>query len=1218
MPSLSLPQPTARRARRTTRALLSALFATILVAGPSLAATPSVAITSVGGQSVNGGAVKDPVSGAVTVTGTSAPTGGAPDAPKPLVADAGDSPFVPSGQKAVLLGAAWGGTRPYSFQWTSPVGAFVNGSDGATALLDTTGVAPGTYTLTYTVRDANGAAATDTVKAVVAATASQTLLDQTKADPVPVNIGGGNPTLTSYLDFPFQVPAGLSSLKVVATWTLIANDYDLHVIDPTGAEAQGGYSGNGATNQVFQIEAAGAGNPMPGTWTVRMERYLTVTDSVRVVVTGKTVSPDPRPVVRAGGPYRFELSQAQNLDGTISGGTGPVTAKWDLNDDGVFEKNGVDVTANIAQGRALATLKATDANGLERRETASVLVADAARLALDTTAITVVGIADSGINPYHMEFSAAAYPDPDVLRLTNNFTSHPSAYIAGYPTTAEALPITLGQGYFPAADQAVFAQVEQGKLYWIPGTKIIGAVDADNNAASNAADDLTPILDDDGHGTGSTSVSTGNRYGYCPTCLLFFVEGLDETIATSYPFVDITSHSFGYVGGAPLGPAVGPNTATRAAAERGQTVLFAAGNGVGNAFDVPVLTYGSDQTGGSWNITVGALRRDNQRAIVGDGIPVDISAWGDGNLPSACRTGTVGQCAFGGTSAATPYTAGIFGTVLTEVRRAIGDGRAGQRPGQVVAKGTALPGSVYLADGELTRAELRDAVLKTAFPLNQDNKPSTFPFPMTAPYLTPETNMLFEGYGAATPEGAKRAVDVILGRALVPDRSFEDQFSAMDQAVKDTLYGGYDRDGDGDVDYQGLAGTTLTPASVATLEGTMYALGLAADKLGYALDLTDYALAQNGQNAQTYYLHRRFTAEPGTEPTCEAHDNESWMDASDTDGDIECFENRVTSVPAAFRPVGIYPASFNLDAPLPAGSDVYVSLYVTSATPTVGRVTGTLMATDREIGTGMSGMQPMLGFGTGPGSNAQGNPLPDGGGCAIAGELCWTKFDLSFKTTRAAFTGEHLTFQIALLGVREFAFGHEGLHASKVAVVAAPMPASGLDFGTTIDSPASGSRVTTGTEVVAGGRVSFPDLGTDPTGAGDHPSQRVVEVSIDDAGFTSPRQAAWDAESGTWSLSLGSLANGQHTIYARARMDTTYSAVTSSAFTVAPDARVEWQVVRKNSAPSATGWQTASGVSSWSFQLATGSYGNGSWTIVVRLVEDGLEVARSTAAVKLK
>ena len=55
-------------------------------------------------------------------------------------------------------------------------------------------------------------------------------------------------------------------------------------------------------------------------------------------------------------------------------------------------------------------------------------------------------------------------------------------------------------------------------------------------------------------------------------------------------------------------------------------------------------------------------------------------------------------------------------------------------------------------------------MLKTAFPLNQDNQPSTYPFPLTAPYVTPETNMLFEGYGAATPESAKRAIDVILGR----------------------------------------------------------------------------------------------------------------------------------------------------------------------------------------------------------------------------------------------------------------------------------------------------------------------------------------------------------------------------------------------------------------------------------------------------------------------
>ena len=186
------------------------------------------------------------------------------------------------------------------------------------------------------------------------------------------------------------------------------------------------------------------------------------------------------------------------------------------------------------------------------------------------------------------------------------------------------------------------------------------------------------VLDDDGHGSGSASVSAGNRYGYCPTCLLFVVEALDESVVNDKNWIDISTHSFGEVGGVPIGLATGGSKSARDAVERGQTVLFAAGNGVGNAFDVPQVTWGGDGVGPDWTITVGAIRRDNQRAVIGDGIPAHISAWGDGNLPSACRTGTVGQCAFGGTSAATPYTAGIFGTVLTEAQPR--DRRRGGRP----------------------------------------------------------------------------------------------------------------------------------------------------------------------------------------------------------------------------------------------------------------------------------------------------------------------------------------------------------------------------------------------------------------------------------------------------------------------------------------------------------------------------------------------------------
>ena len=212
-----------------------------------------------------------------------------------------------------------------------------------------------------------------------------------------------------------------------------------------------------------------------------------------------------------------------------------------------------------------------------------------------------------------------------------------------------------------------------------------------------SGDDSHPILDDNGHGTGSTSVSTGNRYGYCPTCLIVLVEALDETVAAGYDWIDISSNSFGAVGGVPLGLALGPDEPTRVAAERGQLTFFAAGNGTGNAFaTTPILTYGSSPNGADWVITVGATREDNQGAIVSDGYPVHISALGDGDLPSACRTGDTGQCAFGGTSAATPYTSGAFGMILTRIRDALGDTESGQRPGQVVAEGTPIPDSPYL------------------------------------------------------------------------------------------------------------------------------------------------------------------------------------------------------------------------------------------------------------------------------------------------------------------------------------------------------------------------------------------------------------------------------------------------------------------------------------------------------------------------------------------
>ncbi len=218
-----------------TRGSVGLILATALLATPGMAsAGPSdVSIDTVGGQPVQDGSVRNPLSGPVQVSGTAAPGTGDGDQSQaqPLVADAGDSSFVAVGEPAVLLGAGYGGAEPYSFSWSSETGR-IEGADAATAQLDTTGMAPGTHDVRLRITDAAGAAATDTVRVVVYEVTRSTLLDQTKTDAAP-----GTTVTGETVEFPFDVPAGTTRLTVDLTWGIEVNDYDLRVLDPQGRVA---------------------------------------------------------------------------------------------------------------------------------------------------------------------------------------------------------------------------------------------------------------------------------------------------------------------------------------------------------------------------------------------------------------------------------------------------------------------------------------------------------------------------------------------------------------------------------------------------------------------------------------------------------------------------------------------------------------------------------------------------------------------------------------------------------------------------------------------------------------------------------------------------------------------------------------------------------------------------------------------------------------------
>lgn len=147
-----------RRALRMRIVPLLAALSLLVTPGAAQAAertAPAIEIGTVDGQSVRKGRVATPLSGEVTVTGTASPSSAAADEQQALVADAGDSPFVARGDRAILLGSAYGGTAPYAFAWSTRDGELI-GPHSASTELDTTGLAPGIYEVSLMVTDAAG------------------------------------------------------------------------------------------------------------------------------------------------------------------------------------------------------------------------------------------------------------------------------------------------------------------------------------------------------------------------------------------------------------------------------------------------------------------------------------------------------------------------------------------------------------------------------------------------------------------------------------------------------------------------------------------------------------------------------------------------------------------------------------------------------------------------------------------------------------------------------------------------------------------------------------------------------------------------------------------------------------------------------------------------------------------------------------------------------
>jgi hypothetical protein len=342
------------------------------------------------------------------------------------------------------------------------------------------------------------------------------------------------------------------------------------------------------------------------------------------------------------------------------------------------------------------------------------------------------------------------------------------------------------------------------EYHWLPGTKVIGAVDFGATGVRGS---------NDAHGTHVASVSVGNLHGTCPECLLVFVaadftnpEQSERALewALSQPWIDLVVNSYGFNRTARYRDRIYSGSdvaAQRVASERGQTIFFSAGNGLENDFRLPNSTYFSSQEGPDWTVTVGAVAPSGH-SYTGSGKPADVAAPGE-DYPAAGGLTVAGTGTFGGTSNATPVVGGTYGAALAWARRHLAGASRIQADGVVatgapVSCGPARP-DCELGDGALSARELRTRVLHAAVrtPQGAQVGHDTSSRPPIEPQ---EAELLAEGHGTffarSRPdvwnEELARITGPMTGAAAAPVRPPEDRdWFVADSYCRQQLWGSW-------------------------------------------------------------------------------------------------------------------------------------------------------------------------------------------------------------------------------------------------------------------------------------------------------------------------------------------------------------------------------------------------------------------------------------------
>ncbi|MBW3582191.1 MAG: S8 family peptidase [Euryarchaeota archaeon] len=342
----------------------------------------------------------------------------------------------------------------------------------------------------------------------------------------------------------------------------------------------------------------------------------------------------------------------------------------------------------------------------------------------------VVGVPDSGINPYH-----DIYYRP-------NLTEHPCTYIADFPCDIPSLDLSIGvyTEWEDAveADRLKWESISAGEWYWIPKTVFV-AVHCERPYSSASFQSRMCILDEHGHGTGTTSSILMEN----PDALIVFKAGGSSItpIETKGVPVDIYSVSWGNIVPVPGHPDV-----FCANHQRAPIYVTAAGND-------PRSTLIDCRKGDPAIISVGGAYAQDRSEETLAAKQVDVVSYFC--RPTAAVSSTSDyRSSYCGTSFSAPTVAGALSKVILAIRE--DSGYTGGLDGDLVDP---------LADVSIN--ELRDALNRTASYSPEAKYPNRF---ISAVPLNPVAPWLQWGWGFYDGLVADATVAHMLGTDMAPEK----------------------------------------------------------------------------------------------------------------------------------------------------------------------------------------------------------------------------------------------------------------------------------------------------------------------------------------------------------------------------------------------------------------------------------------------------------------